>query len=157
MLFAVGANPAPLKFLFVNYLSLNDEVKACLRRHPEMVVIAQTNHPNRTGELRALVHELWNDNIPAPVIFCLHYACTSDEKEDFQLRAAADMGGLLFDALTDGILLVNQAPPAKKVSATPRRTKQPSAFCRQPGHAPPKQNTSAVPDAAARSMTCKAP
>lgn len=119
MLFAVGANPAPLKFLFVNYLSLNDEVKACLRRHPEMVVIAQTNHPNRTGELRALVHELWNDNIPAPVIFCLHYACTSDEKEDFQLRAAADMGGLLFDALTDGILLVNQAPPAKRYQ--PRR------------------------------------
>ncbi len=114
MLFAVGANPAPLKFLFVNYLSLNDEVKACLRRHPEMVVIAQTNHPNRTGELRALVHELWNDNIPAPVIFCLHYACTSDEKEDFQLRAAADMGGLLFDALTDGILLVNQAPAGQK-------------------------------------------
>ena len=109
-LMLVGASNAPLKFLFLNYVSLGEEVKACLRQHPEMVVIAQTAHPNRTGELRALVHELWNERIPAPVIFFQQYQCTADGKEDFQLRAAADMGGLLFDGLTDGICLMNASP-----------------------------------------------
>lgn len=107
-LMLVGANLSPLKFLFLNYVRLNDEVKACLRLHPEMVVIAQTAHPNRTGELRALVHELWNAQIPAPVIFFQQYQCGAAAKEDFQLRAAADMGGLLFDGLTDGICLMSQ-------------------------------------------------
>lgn len=110
-LFAVGAAKAELKFLFLSYVGLNDEVKACLRQHPEMVVIAQTNHPNRTGELRALVHELWRENIPAPVIMCLAYGCTREEKEDFQLRAAADAGALLFDGLCDGLMLM-ACPPA---------------------------------------------
>ncbi len=106
-----AASPAPLKFLFLTYNTLGEEVKACLRQHPEMVVIAQTNHPNRTGELRAIVHELWNERIPTPVIFMQQYACGVDEREDFQLRAAADMGALLFDGLTDGVCIA--AHPAR--------------------------------------------
>ncbi len=119
-LMLVGACRASLKFLFLDYLSLNDEVKACLRHHPEMVIIAQTRHPNRTGELRALVHELWNAQIPTPVIFMLQYACKgANEKEKFQLRAAADMGGLLFDGLTDGICLSWAAPRLKATPGKP--------------------------------------
>ena len=45
----VAGNPAAVKFLFLSYVQLNEEVKACLRAHPEMVVIAQSNHPNRTA------------------------------------------------------------------------------------------------------------
>lgn len=110
VLFTMAACPAPLKFLFLSYAGLNDEVKACLRHHPETVVIAQSNHPNRTGELRALVHELWNENIPTPIIFFQHYQCSGAQTEDFQLRAAADTGALLFDGLTDGLFLFNQSP-----------------------------------------------
>jgi len=109
-LMTVAANPAPLKFLFLSYGQLGDEVKACLRVHPEMVVIAQSNHQNRLGELRALVHELWRERIPAPVVFFQHYAHAAEEKEDFQLEAAADMGALLFDGLTDGVFLCNTRP-----------------------------------------------
>ncbi len=112
----VAMCPSPLKFLFLNYISLNDEVKACLRHHPEMVVLAQTNHANRTGELRALVHELWNAQIPTPVVFMQQYACNKEGKEDFQIRAAADMGALLFDGITDGICLA--AYPEEKGSKT---------------------------------------
>ena len=108
-LFTVSACNAPLKFLFLSYGALNEEVKACLRHHPEIVVIAQTSHPNRTGELRALVHELWRENIPTPVVFFQHYTCNESEKEDFQLQAAADMSCLMFDGLTDGIFLLTQA------------------------------------------------
>ncbi|MBQ5835118.1 MAG: 4-hydroxy-3-methylbut-2-en-1-yl diphosphate synthase [Bacteroidaceae bacterium] len=110
MLMTVAASSAPLKFLFLSYAQLTDEVKACLRAHPEMVVIAQSGHQNRLGELRALVHELWRERIPTPVIFFQHYNHPQAAKEDFQLQAAADMGALLFDGLTDGIFLYNDAP-----------------------------------------------
>lgn len=126
VLFTMAACPAPLKFLFLSYAGLNDEVKACLRHHPETVVIAQSNHPNRTGELRALVHELWNENIPTPVIFFQHYQCSGAQTEDFQLRAAADTGALLFDRLTDGLFLFNQSPSGQ--APLPHSTIDATAF-----------------------------
>lgn len=109
-LMTVGASTAPLKFLFLSYAQLNAEVRACLRAHPEMVVIAQSNHPNRLGELRALVHELWVERIPTPVVIFQHYAHTDAGREDFQLEAAADAGALLFDGLADGLFLYNDSP-----------------------------------------------
>lgn len=126
VLFTMAACPAPLKFLFLSYAGLNDEVKACLRHYPETVVIAQSNHPNRTGELRALVHELWNENIPTPVIFFQHYQCSGAQTEDFQLRAAVDTGALLFDGLTDGLFLFNQSPSGQ--APLPHSTIDATAF-----------------------------
>ncbi len=101
----INLNKSPLKFLFLTYLACTDEVIALLRHHPEVVVIAQSNHPNRTGELRALTHQLMNENLNNPVIFFQHYQ--EDEAEELQLKAAADMGALLFDGLCDGIFLFN--------------------------------------------------
>lgn len=106
---------APLKFLFLTYLDLDDEVKALLRRDSSIVLIAQSNHPNRLGEQRALVHELWRENLHTPVIFFQHYALPADRREDFQLYAAADMGALLFDGLTDGICLFDNPPKGTAV------------------------------------------
>ncbi|MGM9695475.1 MAG: 4-hydroxy-3-methylbut-2-en-1-yl diphosphate synthase [Alloprevotella sp.] len=106
VLMTVGACPASMKFLFLTFTALGEEVKACLRKHPEMVVVAQSNHPNRTGELRALVHELWNERLTNPVVFFQHYQLGAEQREEFQLCAAADMGALLFDQITDGILLL---------------------------------------------------
>ena len=97
---------AERKFLFLNYLQLNDEVRAALRHLPEMTIIAQTNHRNPTGELRALVHELWREGLNHRVVLCL---CSQmDNKEDFQLSTAADLGGLLFDGLCDGLMLIDE-------------------------------------------------
>ena len=104
----VGSQTSECKYLTLNYLQLNDEVRACLRLHPEMVVLASSRHSNPTGELRALIHELWRYGLENPVIACGFYAM--DNKEDFQLAAAADFGGLLFDRLIDGIMLVNETP-----------------------------------------------
>ncbi len=104
----MGACAAELKFLFLTYATLNDEAKACLRHHPEVVIVAQTNHANRPGEVRALVHELMREGLENPVVVFLPYAHSCDEKEDFQLEAAADMGAFLFDGLCDGIYLYNQ-------------------------------------------------
>ncbi|MGN0087006.1 MAG: 4-hydroxy-3-methylbut-2-en-1-yl diphosphate synthase [Alloprevotella sp.] len=109
----MGACRAELKFLFLSYLELTDEVRACLRCHPETVVIAQTRHANRVGELRALVHELWCGQIPAPVVVFQHYGLAAGQTEDLQICAAADMGALMFDGLVDGVFLLSIPPKGK--------------------------------------------
>lgn len=97
---------ASLKFLFITYMGLNDEAIACLKFHPEVVLISQSNHPNRLGEQRALVHQMMQEGLKNPVAFFQHYA--EDEAENLQIKSAADMGALIFDGLCDGILLFNQ-------------------------------------------------
>ena len=109
-LMQLAACKATLKFLFLTYLDLDEEAKACLRQDSNVVIIAQSNHQNRLGEQRALVHELWREDIHTPVVFFQQYALGASCKEDFQLRAAADMGALMFDGLVDGISLFVQAP-----------------------------------------------
>ena len=109
---------ASLKFLFITYMGLNEEALACLKYHPEVVLIVQSNHPNRLGEQRALAHQLMCEGLQNPVIYFQHYA--EEETENFQLKSAADMGALIYDGLCDGIFLFNQgniAPQAIDATA----------------------------------------
>jgi (E)-4-hydroxy-3-methylbut-2-enyl-diphosphate synthase len=109
---------ASLKFLFITYMGLNDEAIVCLKYHPEVVLVSQSNHPNRLGEQRALVHQMMKEGLKNPVVFFEHYA--ENELENLQIKAAADMGALIFDGLCDGILLFNQGETisGKVVDAT---------------------------------------
>ena len=86
--------------------------------HPDVVLISQSNHPNRLGEQRALVHQMMKKGLKNPVVFFEHYA--ESELENLQIKAAADMGALIFDGLCDGILLFNQGETisGKVVDAT---------------------------------------
>ncbi len=102
----MGMCQAELKFLFMPYMAQTDEVIACLKVHPEVVIVSQSNHSNRVGEHRALVHQLMSEGVENPVIFFQHYQ--EDIAEDLQIKAAADMGALIFDGLCDGIFLFNQ-------------------------------------------------
>lgn len=95
-----------LKFLFMPYMGMTEEVIACLKIHPEVVIVSQSNHPNRLGEHRALVHLLMNEGIDNPVVFFQHYQ--EDASEELQIKSAADMGALIFDGLCDGIYLFNE-------------------------------------------------
>ena len=99
---------ASVKFLFLSYPQLSDEMKAILRLHPEVVVIAQSGHINRPGELRALAHELMNARLDNPVVFYLHERMDDTQREAFMIHSAADMGPLVFDGLCDGIYLHNE-------------------------------------------------
>ena len=96
---------AERKFLFLTYLTLDEEAIACLRRHPETVIIAQSNPVNRLGEFRGLAHQLMALGLKNPLVIFQYYKETS--LEDFQLKAATDMGALLIDGFCDGILLYN--------------------------------------------------
>ena len=69
-------------------------------------IVAQSNHPNRLGEYRALAHQLMNEGLKNPLVFFQHYAET--ETENLQIKSAADMGALIIDGLCDGIFLFNQ-------------------------------------------------
>ena len=98
---------APLKFLVLPYGTDADEYTACLKAHGEIVVVSVSNHKNRLGEQRALVHEMMSAGLTNPVVFCQMYRHPQEEKSDFQIESAADMGALMFDGLTDGIWLMN--------------------------------------------------
>lgn len=97
---------API-FLVLPYGSCAEEYKACLKANPNVVVVVPSQHQNRLGEQRALVHELMADGIKNPVVFAQAYKHSQQEKADLQLEAAADMGALMMDGLTDGLWLMN--------------------------------------------------
>ena len=115
----IGAVKANMKFLVLQYGAPSDEYIACLKAHPEVVVVCMSNHQNRLGEPRALVHELTANGVENPVVFCQMYRHTNEEKGDFQLEAAADMGALMMDGLCDGIWLLNDGDiPADIITDT---------------------------------------
>ena len=64
---------ADLKFLVLPYGADADEYTACLKAHPEVVVVSVSQHKNRLGEQRALVHELMAAGVTNPVVFCQAY------------------------------------------------------------------------------------
>ena len=98
--------PARAKFLFATYMGLGEEAMVCLKRHPEVVIIAQSNHPNRLGEMRGIAHQLMNFGLSNPIIYFQHYA--EDSLEDLQIKSAADMGALIMDGLCDGVCIYNK-------------------------------------------------
>ncbi len=103
----ISSVKADVKFLVLQLGAPSEEYLACLKAHPEVVVIAVSNQQNKLGEQRALTHELWINGLFNPVVFAQMYRHSSLEKADFQLEAAADMGALMIDGLCDGIWLMN--------------------------------------------------
>ncbi len=101
----IGMVKADMKFLVLQFGTPADEYVACLKAHPEVVVVCVSNHQNRLGDQRALVHEMMTAGVCNPVVFAQMYRL--NDKDEFQLQAAADMGALMMDGLTDGLWLMN--------------------------------------------------
>lgn len=112
----IGLIQAPIKFLVLKYGTPTDEFFACLRYHPEVVVVCMTTHQNRLGDQRAFAHQLMIEGLTNPIIFSQMYEHFINEKccegisakEKFQIEAAADMGALMIDGLVDGVWLMNK-------------------------------------------------
>lgn len=107
----VGMLQSDVKFVVIQFGTPADEYLACLKAHPEVVVVCVSNHQNRTGDQRALAHEMMTAGVKNPIVFAEMYH--TDTKADFQLDAAADMGALLIDGLTDGVWLMNEGAIAE--------------------------------------------
>ena len=103
----ISSVKADVKFLVLQLGAPSEEYLACLKAHPEVVVIAVSIQQNKLGEQGALTHELWTNGLFNPVVFAQMYRHSALEKADFQLEAAADMGALMIDGLCDGIWLMN--------------------------------------------------
>lgn len=101
----VGMVKADVKFLVIQFGTPAEEYIPCLKANPEVVVVCTSNHQNRLGEQRALVHEMMKAGVTNPVVFAQMYRL--NDKPEFQLQASADMGALMIDGLTDGIWLMN--------------------------------------------------
>ena len=114
----IASVQAERKFLVLPAGLPSEEYLACLKTHPEVVVVCVSQHTNRLGEQRAMVHEMMAAGVTNPVIFCQAYQHTSAEKENFQIEAAADMGALMIDGLTDGLWLVDNDIPTDDITAT---------------------------------------
>lgn len=104
---------AELNFLFMPYMALTDDVLTLLKSLRNVVIISQSNHQNRLGEHRALIHKLLESQCETPVVFFQHYA--ENQAENLQIKSAADMGALIFDGFCDGIFLYNQGALSKSV------------------------------------------
>ncbi len=101
----IGMLEAPVKFLVLQFGTPKDEYLACLKAHPEVVVVCTSHHQNRLGDQRALVHEMMCAGVTNPVVFAQMYRL--NDKDEFQLESAADMGALMMDGLADGLWLMN--------------------------------------------------
>lgn len=104
---------API-FLVLPYGTSSEEYTACLRANPNVVVVVPSQHPNRLGEQRALAHDLMAHGLTNPIVFAQAYKHGQEQRADFQLEAAADMGALMVDGLTDGIWLMNDGDIAQQ-------------------------------------------
>lgn len=111
----IGLSKVPLKFLVLQFGTPAEEYLACLKAHPEVVVICTTRHQNRLGDQRALVHEMMSAGVENPVIFAEMYQHKAQGAlSKFQIESAADLGALMMDGLTDGIWLMNDGDIPEK-------------------------------------------
>ena len=103
---ALRESEAELNFLFLPFMALTEELAEELKEMKNVVIISQSNHQNKLGEHRALVHQLMSAGCEHPVVFFQYY--TENDSEDLQIKSAADMGALVFDGFCDGIFIFNQ-------------------------------------------------
>ena len=111
----IARTKADVKFLVLQYGAPSEEYLPCLKYNPNVVVVCVSNHKNRLGDQRALVHQLMCNGLKNPVVFCQMYAHSNEEKSEFQLESAADMGALMFDGLTDGLWIMNEGTLCNKI------------------------------------------
>lgn len=95
-----------INFVKIYYGELNDTVIRNLNGDSTTVLVLETNNINGFAEQRALFSELIKANCNIPVIIKRNY--NENDKENFQLKSAADTGGLFLDGLGDGIWLTNK-------------------------------------------------
>ncbi|WP_236714389.1 (E)-4-hydroxy-3-methylbut-2-enyl-diphosphate synthase [Paludibacter jiangxiensis] len=113
---AAIVSPVPVKFVQLTYRDLNDELIEQLKSSENIVVILSSDHANPVGEMRAFFHTLMNKDCKVPVILYRKYV--DDDKENFQVSAAADLGVLFIDGFGDGIWLENPMLNDDEVVAT---------------------------------------
>lgn len=94
------------RFVLATYKDLNPTLIDHLKKDASAVLIIEAERETGFHGLRSAVIELMNSRCNTPVIFRFH--CSEPEFENFQLKSAAELGGLFIDGLGDGIWISNE-------------------------------------------------
>ena len=109
--------PSAPVLLSVEYADvLNEKLLQALKGDANVVLLLSTANSNGFVEQRAAIVELMRYGIKCPVVVARNYS--ESEREDFLLKAAADLGGLLIDGLVDGIMITSPVQPPDVVRNT---------------------------------------
>ncbi|MEN8116839.1 MAG: (E)-4-hydroxy-3-methylbut-2-enyl-diphosphate synthase [Bacteroidota bacterium] len=92
---------------FDRFLDMNPEIMMKLKQTRKTVLILESFNANPMAELRAFFMELDTHIWKVPVIIYRKYA--ESQLEDLQIKASADLGGLLIDGYGDGICISNDS------------------------------------------------
>jgi (E)-4-hydroxy-3-methylbut-2-enyl-diphosphate synthase len=95
-----------LNFIKLGLGDLNKKVIDFLINNPEKIILLQSLHKNRTGEMKAFFHKLMIEKILNPVIIALDYE--ENSLEDLQIKASIDFARLLIEGFGDGIMISNK-------------------------------------------------
>jgi (E)-4-hydroxy-3-methylbut-2-enyl-diphosphate synthase len=98
-------------FIHMYASDLTQENIQLIARDTHIVLVLKTNNKNAFADLRAAVFRLINAGNKNPVIFKL--SLRENNREDFQVKAAAELGGLFLDGLGDGLWLENEGSIVK--------------------------------------------
>ena len=102
------SNPGTGRPILLHMLALEvtSQNISILKKHPEWILILSSGNANCYADLRAAVFRLINNSVKNPVVF--GFTLNENDKEDFQLKASAELGGLFIDGLGEGIWLKNE-------------------------------------------------
>ena len=106
--FTLGANEVyPYQQMeFDRFMNENPEIITKLKQTRKTVLILESFNNNPFAELRAFFMTLESHIWKIPVIILREY--NERYLEDLQIKAAADLGGLLIDGYGDGICVTNK-------------------------------------------------
>lgn len=103
--FLLNGADSDLKFLLLTYNQIDHEVIEFLWKNKNVVIIAESNHQNPVGELRAFMHKLLNTELMNPVVLKRNYQ--EVRLDELQIKSAIDLGSVLLDGFADGVTLHN--------------------------------------------------
>ncbi|TNF40550.1 MAG: 4-hydroxy-3-methylbut-2-en-1-yl diphosphate synthase [Bacteroidetes bacterium] len=94
------------KMEFDRFMDMHPEIITKLKQTRKTVLMLESFNKNPLAELRAFFMALETHIWKVPVILYRKY--NESELEDLQIKAAADLGGLLIDGYGDGICISNE-------------------------------------------------
>lgn len=95
---------------------LSGPLPSTVQDSPNTILMLSTAYSNGFAGQRAAFIRLMNNHQDIPVIISREY--DDDDRESFQLKAAADIGGLLVDGLGDGVMVTAPAIADEDICST---------------------------------------
>jgi (E)-4-hydroxy-3-methylbut-2-enyl-diphosphate synthase len=92
-------------FVLVSYSGFSPDLISALKKDPAVILVIEADNATGFHGQRRFVFELMHHKCDVPVIFKRAYS--EHDVESFQIKSAADLGGLFIDGLGDGIWISN--------------------------------------------------